>query len=84
MDVINNINPERSITFRVLFGIKKPRKCRVLLGFEPASAGGPRPRNAALAQAYRVVPVRWKPLMWMLAQNESAISRTPQGEKLIP
>jgi len=32
-----------------------PRKCRVLLSFEPANAGGSLPRNAALAQAYRVI-----------------------------
>ena len=32
-----------------------PRQCRVLLSFEPAFAGGSLPRNAALAQAYRVI-----------------------------
>ena len=42
-------------------GKKIPRKCRVLRGFEPAFAGGPRPRNAALALAYRVVPERLRP-----------------------
>ena len=43
-------------------GKEIPRKCRVLRGFEPAFAGGPRPRNAALALAYRFVPERLKPL----------------------
>ena len=32
-----------------------PRQYRVLLSFEPAFAGGSLPRNAALAQAYRVI-----------------------------
>ena len=32
-----------------------PRRCRVWLSFEPAFAGGSLPRNAALAQAYRVI-----------------------------
>jgi len=35
--------------------ISIPRQCRVLLSFEPAFAGGSLPRNAALAQAYRVI-----------------------------
>jgi hypothetical protein len=35
---------------------KTPRLCRVSPGFEPARAGGSLPRNAALAQAYRVIP----------------------------
>jgi hypothetical protein len=34
---------------------KTPRLCRVLQGFEPAFAGGLVLRNAALAQAYRVI-----------------------------
>lgn len=34
-----------------------PRKCRVPQSFEPALAGGSRPGNAALAQAYRVVSI---------------------------
>ncbi len=33
----------------------RPRLCRVLPGFEPAFAGGFRPGNFALAQAYRVI-----------------------------
>ena len=41
--------------------MKVPRTCRVLRSFEPAFAGGPRLRNAALAQAYRVISVRLKP-----------------------
>ena len=41
--------------------MKMPRTCRVLRSFEPAFAGGPRLRNAALAQAYRVISVRLKP-----------------------
>ncbi len=41
--------------------MKVPRTCRVLRSFEPAFAGGPQLRNAALAQAYRVISVRLKP-----------------------
>jgi hypothetical protein len=44
-----------------IFLKKGPRKCRVLPSFEPAFAGGLLPRNAALAQAYRVISVRSKP-----------------------
>ena len=40
-----------------------PRLCRVLLGFEPAIAGGSLPSNAALAQAYRVVTVKLRTLL---------------------
>ncbi len=49
---------ERPKASRVFFSYKKPRRCRVLQGFEPAFAGGLRPRNAALARAYRVIPER--------------------------
>ncbi len=41
--------------------MKVPRTCRVLRSFEPAFAGGLRLRNAALAQAYRVISVRQMP-----------------------
>jgi len=54
-------------------------RCRVLRSFEPAFAGGPSPRNAALAQAYRVVSVRLEPYMGVLVQNLGATSRTPQN-----
>ena len=40
---------------------KGARWCRVLLSFEPAFAGGPRSRNATLAKAYRIVPVKLEP-----------------------
>ena len=42
--------------------IKVPRACRVLRSFEPAIAGGSPLRNAALAQAYRVISVRQETL----------------------
>ncbi len=57
-----------------------PRRCRVLRSFEPAFAGGSRPRNAALAQAYRVISfgVRDpKSKCWL--KTEGATSRTQQG-----
>ncbi len=40
-----------------------PRLCRVLPGFEPASAGGSLLRNAALAQAYRVISIKLRTLL---------------------
>ena len=60
--------------------ISIPRRCRVLLSFEPAIAGGSLPRNAALAQAYRVISfgVRDpKSKCWL--KTEGATSRTQQG-----
>ena len=57
-----------------------PRQCRVMQCFEPAFAGGSRPRNAALAQAYRVISfgVRDpKSKCWL--KTEGATSRTQQG-----
>jgi len=42
---------------------KKPRACRVSPGFEPASAGGSLLRNAALAQAYRVISIKLRTLI---------------------
>jgi len=56
----------------------------VLQSFEPAFAGGSRLGDFALAQAYRVVYVRQRPIIKMLAQNRSAASRTQQGYYLIP
>jgi len=61
-----------------------PRKCRVLPGFEPAFAGGSRPRNAALAQAYRVISfgVRDpKSKCWL--KTGRATSRTLQGHHFL-
>jgi len=49
----------------------------VLQSFEPAFAGGSRLGDFALAQAYRVVYVRQRPLLKMLAQNrERSITHT--------
>lgn len=57
-----------------------PRKCRVLLSFEPAFAGGSRPRNAALAQAYRVISIGVRdPKSKCWPKTEGATSRTLQG-----
>ena len=52
-----NVHTEHSVDDGV------PRLCRVLLGFEPACAGGSLPSNAALAQAYRVVTVKLRTLL---------------------
>jgi len=58
-----------------------PRKCRVLLSFEPAFAGGSRPRNAALAQAYRVISIGVRdPKCWCWLKTGCATSRTSQGQ----
>jgi hypothetical protein len=57
------INSNRSLFFKSLILIKKPRSCRVSPGFEPADAGGSLPRNAALAQAYRVIPIKLRTLL---------------------
>ena len=60
---------------------KIPRQCRALQSFEPAFAGGSRPRNAALAQAYRVISfgVRDpKSKCWL--KTEGATSRAQQGQ----
>ena len=57
-----------------------PRQCRVLQSFEPAFAGGSRPRNAALAQAYRVISIGVrdpKSKCWL--KTEGATSRAQQG-----
>ena len=57
-----------------------PRQCRVLQSFEPAFAGGSRPRNAALAQAYRVISIGVrdpKSTCWL--KTEGATSRAQQG-----
>ena len=57
-----------------------PRQCRVLRSFEPAFAGGSRPRNAALAQAYRVISIGVrdpKTKCWL--KTEGATSRAQQG-----
>jgi hypothetical protein len=57
------VKPEKSDAgepISLWHGKNIPRKCRVMQSFEPACAGGPRPRNAALAQAYRVIPVETK------------------------
>ena len=57
-----------------------PRKCRVLQSFEPAFAGGSRPRNAALAQAYRVISIGVRdPKIKCWLKTVSATSRTQQG-----
>jgi len=58
--------------------------CRVLQSFEPAFAGGFLPRNFALAQAYRVIPVRSESYMIVLAQNVNTTSRTQQNYLFIP
>ena len=61
--------------------ISMPRQCRVLLSFEPAFAGGSRPRNAALAQAYRVISYGVRdPNSKCWPKTESATSRTQQGQ----
>jgi hypothetical protein len=57
----------------------EPRLCRMLLGFEPAFAGGPRSRNAALAQAYRVVSVEVKTLLGGVGSKRERNTRTQQG-----
>jgi len=60
--------------------ISMPRKCRVLPSFEPAFAGGSRPRNAALAQAYRVISIGVKdPKISYWLETGCATSRTSQG-----
>ena len=57
--------------------IKKPRLCRVSPGFEPASAGGSLPRNAALAQAYRVIPIKLRTLLICIgSKREGDITNT--------
>ena len=57
-----------------------PRRCRVLLSFEPAFAGGSLPRNAALAQAYRVISFGVKdPFEICWPKTEGATSRAQQG-----
>lgn len=43
--------------------LRKTPPCRVLQSFEPAFAGGSSPENFALAQAYRVVYVRQRPII---------------------
>jgi len=56
IQVINDLYPPRPLIGFHVFSCKKlPRLCRVSPGFEPAFAGGSLPRNAALAQAYRVI-----------------------------
>jgi hypothetical protein len=56
---------------------KKPRSCRVSPGFEPASAGGSLPRNAALAQAYRVIPIKLRTLLICIgSKREGNITNT--------
>ena len=57
-----------------------PRQCRVLQSFEPAFAGGSRPRNAALAQAYRVISFGVRdPKIKCWLKTVGATSRTQQG-----
>src|SRR4026207_1252901 len=57
-----------------------PRQCRVLPSFEPAFAGGSLPRNAALAQAYRVISLGVRdPKIKCWLKTGSATSRTQQG-----
>jgi len=57
--------------------VKKPRLCRVLPGFEPASAGGSLPRNAALAQAYRVISIKLRiRLLCIGSKREGNITNT--------
>jgi len=52
----------------------------VLQSFEPAFAGGSRPRNAALAQAYRVISIGVRdPKIKCWLKTEGAASRTQQG-----
>jgi hypothetical protein len=61
--------------------ISMPRKCRVLQSFEPAFAGGSRPRNAALAQAYRVISIGVRdPKCRCWLKTRGATSRTLQGQ----
>ena len=58
-------------------GLKEPRLCRVLPGFEPAVAGGSLPRNAALAQAYRVISIKLRtPLICIGSKREGDITHT--------
>ena len=52
--------------------ISMPRKCRVLPSFEPAFAGGSRPRNAALAQAYRVISLELETLKVSVGSKREA------------
>jgi len=60
--------------------ISVPRLCRVLRSFEPAFAGGSRPRNAALAQAYRVISLGvGDPYSECWLKTEGATSRAQQG-----
>jgi hypothetical protein len=49
--------------------LERTPPCRVLQSFEPAFAGGSSLENFALAQAYRVVSVKLRPVIKMLAQN---------------
>ena len=60
--------------------LSMPRLCRVLLSFEPAFAGGSRSRNAALAQAYRVISIGIRdPCNTCWLKTEGATSRAQQG-----
>ena len=57
--------------------IKRPRLCRVSPGFEPANAGGSLPRNAALAQAYRVISIKLRTLLICIgSKREGDITNT--------
>ena len=56
---------------------KTPRICRVSPGFEPANAGGSLPRNAALAQAYRVISIKLRILLLCIgSKREGNITNT--------
>jgi len=71
------ISPIASEVWTESYRKKTPRLCRVSPGFEPASAGGSLPRNAALAQAYRVIPIKLRTLLICIgSKREGDITNT--------
>jgi hypothetical protein len=69
------------MSVRSLFSI--PRQCRVLQSFEPAFAGGSRPRNAALAQAYRVISLELETLKLSVGSKRKAQHHEHSRDKIL-
>ena len=63
-------------------GNKSAPPCRVQPVFEPAFAGGARLRGFALAQAYRVAPLKCEPHLVSVGSIRCAASRAQQGHPL--
>jgi len=63
-------------------GNKSAPLCRVLPVFEPAFAGGARLQGFALAQAYRVAPLKCEPHLVSVGSIRCAASRAQQGQPL--